>query len=387
MDGAGLFLMPGLIDAHVHYFDPDGFGQLLVANGVVLVRDMGSQTEQALQLREALRQGSLLGPEMITTGWVLDGEPAMIPQISLGCATVELGRERVRQQVRAGVDQIKVYSGLERDVFLGIVDEALRQGIKPVGHVPEAVYIEEAAEAGLRSCEHLFGFEKMIARLLGEEVPLQKGGIGAYAPYWKRLPEVNRDGLCAALKRVRDSGMVVCPTVVVFASRGRAGEIQSGSYPLLEYASPQVRAIWNMLMDPTGDDIEMSRSIWPQMQAFVYALFQTGVPLMVGTDLMVPGILPGFSLHQEMLLWQEAGIPPVDVLRGATIIPARFFGLEASLGTVETGKKASMVLLRGNPLQDIRNANKIAGVFLRGRFFSSEDRTKMMQEAKQHTLN
>lgn len=373
IEGHGYYLMPGLIDSHVHYFDPDSFGPLLLANGIVLVRDMGSRTAQAIQLREALTQGARFGPEMITTGSILDGDPPQIPQISIACGSARRGREVVRQQAKAGVDQIKVYSDLEREVYLAIVDETRKQGLKPVGHVPEMVAIEEAAAVGQASCEHLFGFERMIARLLGAPIPARKGGMSTYASYWLRLAEVSTDILQHALQTILASGMVVCPTVVVFRSRGRAQEISWGCYPHLDLISPQIRAVWDLLWDPNGGDIEMSQKIWPQMQAFVYQLYRSGIPLIAGTDLMVPGIIPGFSLHEELLLWQEAGIPPIDVLRGATIAPARFFGLENRLGSVAVGKTASLVLVKGNPLEDIRNTGLIAGIFLCGRFFSAEE--------------
>lgn len=366
IDGRGLYLMPGLIDAHVHYFDPESFGPLLLRHGIVLVRDMGSPTEQVLALREALGNGSLTGPDLITTGWILDGQPPQIPPISQACATPQEGRELVRRQVQAGVDQIKVYSDLEREVFLAIIDEARLQGIQVVGHVPEAVSIDEAARVGLRSSEHLFGFEKLIGRLAGEDIPIRKGGMGAYAPSWLRLPEIDREELQRALQPVRESGMVVCPTVVVMRSRSRAGEIFDGTYPGLDLVSPMIRSIWNMFLTPDAADIPLAGQIWRQMLAFVHELYLAGVPLITGTDLTIPGIIPGASLHEEMQLWQEAGIPPLDVLRSATIIPARFFGMEDSLGSVEPGKKASLVLVRGNPLQDIRNAGDIAGVLLRG---------------------
>lgn len=367
IDGSGLYLIPGLVDAHVHYFDPETFGPLLLQHGIVLVRDMGSPTEQALALREALNQGSLMGPEMITTGWILDGHPPQIPPISQVCATPQEGRDQVRRQVQAGVDQIKVYSDLEREVYRAILDEAQLQGIAAVGHVPEAVYIDEAAEAGQRSSEHLFGFEKLVGRLAGEDIPIHKAGMGAYAPSWLRLPEIKRETLQKALQPVRTSGMHICPTVVVMRSRSRAAEIFAGTYPGLDLVSPIIRSIWNMFLSPDATDIPLTGQIWPQMQAFVHELYLAGIPLMVGTDLSIPGIIPGVSLHEEMQLWQDAGIPPVEILRSATIVPARFFGLDTSLGSLETGKKASMVLVRSDPLQDIHNAAEIAGVFLRGR--------------------
>lgn len=366
MDGSGLYLMPGLIDAHVHYFDPDTFGPLLLKNGIVLVRDMGNPTDQALQLRKALHMGSLPGPELITTGWILDGDPPQIPPISLTCNSAEQGRERVRQQVLAGVDQIKVYSDLNKDVYIAIIDEARLQGVKPVGHIPEAVYIEEAAKAGQCTCEHLFGFEKMIARLLGEEVLIQKGGMGAYIHYWMRLPEVDRNLLNRELLKFKETGMVVCPTLVVFFGHARAKEIFSGTYPFLETVSPQIRNIWNMFWNPTESEIDLYLKISPHMQEFVYELYKAGIQLLIGTDLTTFGIVPGYSLHEEMKLWQDAGIPPVDVLRSATLTPARFFNMESDIGSIEPGKMASMVLVSGNPLEDISHAGEVVSVFLRG---------------------
>lgn len=191
--------------------------------------------------------------------------------------------------------------------------------------------------------------------------------MGAYAPSWLRLPEIKRETLQKALQPVRTSGMHICPTVVVMRSRSRAAEIFAGTYPGLDLVSPIIRSIWNMFLSPDATDIPLTGQIWPQMQAFVHELYLAGIPLMVGTDLSIPGIIPGVSLHEEMQLWQDAGIPPVEILRSATIVPARFFGLDTSLGSLETGKKASMVLVRSDPLQDIHNAAEIAGVFLRGR--------------------
>jgi imidazolonepropionase-like amidohydrolase len=94
---------------------------------------------------------------------------------------------------------------------------------------------------------------------------------------------------------------------------------------------------------------------------------------MVGTDLIFPGIIPGFAVHEEMAIWQDAGIPPADVLRSATLGPARFMGLEGRLGSIAEGKAASMVLLRANPLEDVRNAQQIEGLFLRGEYFDRGD--------------
>ena len=149
VDGDGLFLMPGLVDAHVHYFDSKTFSPLLIANGVTLVRDTGMANELVLPIRDDLERGHLLGPELRTAGTILDGTPPLIPVIARGVATPEEARAAVRQQAAAGVDFIKVYSRLAADAFLAILDEARTLGLRVAGHVPDSITIEAAAEAGL----------------------------------------------------------------------------------------------------------------------------------------------------------------------------------------------------------------------------------------------
>ncbi len=379
VDGRDLFLMPGLCDAHVHYFDRDTFGRLLIANGVTFVRDMGLANELILPLRDELQSGVLLGPELRTAGAILDGTPPIIPPISVGVGTPEEGRAAVRTQVAAGVDMIKVYSRLGRDAFLAILDEAHSLGLKATGHVPDSIPIEEAAAAGLGSCEHFFGFEKLIGRLLGAPVTSHYEGMGAEAGYLLRYEEVRPEALRQALGKLRDSGLVICPTVNVFRAGVRTSQFQSGVFPLSEYVSASVLETWRALWGGQGDLPEV---LWQTWARFVTVLHAAGIPLMVGTDLSTPGSVPGFSVHDEMEIWQEAGIPAPDILRSATLVPARFLGLDGRLGTIAEGKTASMVLLRANPLENIRNAREIEAVFLRGRYYDRRALDHLLEEAR-----
>jgi imidazolonepropionase-like amidohydrolase len=384
IDGQGFYLMPGLVDAHVHYFDAPTFGPLLIANGVILVRDMGMPNDTILPLRDALNHGETLGPEMVTSGFILDGDPPLIPQISLGVKTPEDARLVVRQQAAAGVDMIKVYSTLDRDVFLAILDEAQKHGLKVVGHVPDSIYIEEAAEAGFDSMEHWFGFEKVIARLLGEPVKLAFSGMGSQADYLIHLDEVDPVALEDVYQQLVDSGLTVVPTVVTFRNYPDLDTSDFGYIEGYEYLSPTVIAYWEAQM--AGQD-KMDQAVWQNWAEIVKELKQAGVPLMVGTDLMVPGIIPGYAVHEEMLIWQEVGIPAADILRSATLVPAQFMGLGDRLGSIDEGKTASMVLVQGNPLDDIRNARKIEGVFLRGNYFNRQDLDSLLSEAKDLAQN
>ncbi len=381
IDGKGLFVIPGLFDAHVHYYDPAVYGPMMIAHGVLFVREMGNATDQALALRQGLKDGAIFGPEMTTTGSMLDGDPPTIPQISIGCGTPEAGREAVRKQVAAGVDELKVYSGLKKDVFLAIVDEARKCGIKIVGHVPESVYIEDAAAVGMRSGEHLFGFGKVVAKLVGDSLYLGTQGMGTDVPYLLRRKEVKRDNFRAVLKRIAATGMVVCPTLVVFKHGAHYGEIFSGDYPMLEYASPAMKGMWSALWGRQPEN-PLVKKLLPSMEEVVKEISLIGIPLMVGTDLLSPGVIPGYSVHEEMELWQDVGIPPADILRSATIVPAKFVGVDNRLGTVAEGKAASFVLVRSNPLDDIRNVEQIEAVCFRGRFFSRTDLDALLEGVK-----
>jgi len=379
IDGRGLFLMPGLCDAHVHFVDPEVFGRVMVASGVLFARDTGMPTSDALEIRDSLRRGLLTGPEIVVTGAILDGDPPLIPAISVTAATPQAARAAVRQLATAGVDMIKVYSCLDRDSLFAILDEADALGLKVVGHIPESVSIRDAASAGLACSEHFFGFERLIGELLGLPVRREYVGMGADAGYLLRLGDVDAQTMARALGQLRESGLTVCPTVNVFKVGVHTSQFQSGDFPLNEYISPMVLELWRSLWGQQTDLPEFVWQVWAQL---VVRLHRAGIPLMVGTDLSTPGALPGFSVHDEMTIWQDAGIPAADVLRSATLVSVRFMGLDNRLGSIGKGKTASMILLRANPLEDVRNAREIESVFLRGRYYDRKALDHLLEEAR-----
>jgi imidazolonepropionase-like amidohydrolase len=372
IDGKDLFIIPGLFDSHVHYLDPESFGAMFISFGVLFVREMGNVTEVAINQRNLLNSSQLFGPEMITTGAILDGNSPFIPDISLVCNTPEEGRAKVHTQLESGVDEVKTYSKLEKDVFLAIVDECKKNGIKVVGHIPEGVLLEDAAKYGLNSSEHTFGFGNVIAKTLNKSPRLQVGGMGNDQEFFLQYPQVNKEILQVELKNISSYGMAICPTLIVTKCMISLDEIYNRNYPLLNYISPLTWKIWK-LWQSQKENIIFFRQIYPYYKSFLKDLYDAEFTLLIGTDLSVAGVIPGYSVHEEMAIWQEAGIPPFDILRSATIIPAKFMGVEKSLGSIEEGKKASFVLLSENPLTDIKNTQKIEGVFLHGTFFSRQE--------------
>ena len=379
--GNGLFLMPGLFDCHVHLNNPDRETRMLVANGVTFVRDMGGSMAERIAERQNARHGDFHGLEMACVGTILDGDPPYHAW-SRACGTPEEGRQAVRELKKAGVDQIKVYSLLKPDVHRAICEEAKRAGLKVVGHVPDSMTLEAAVADGQQGVEHLSRYSSLLAALAPGFKPIPAefdGGI------WQRYPVVDKTQLRAHLKELAAAGMVMCPTLVLHAGQARILDQNSKALWNL-YALPDDRRGWDEIPAPYAAYGKSQAAAFPYLQQTLVELHQAKVPLLVGTDLANPGILAGFSVHTEMKLWQAAGLPPAFVLQAATLLPARFLGVEARLGTVEAGKTASLVLTRNNPLQDIRNAADIEAVFVRGRYFDRTALGRLLADAHEDIL-
>lgn len=377
VDGRGKYLLPGLFDSHVHYISPGTFGPLMIAHGVTFVRDMGGPTEVILALRDQLNRGEVLGPEMIATGAIVDGDPPIWP-FSEACKTADDARKAVRKLAKAGVDQIKVYSKLPAEAYKAAIDEAGKQGLKAVGHIPHSVSLDDAIDAGQATIEHLDGFDVLVALAAGEEVPLPRSNRGKFTR-WGLYPKADKARLRETYRRLRKAGVAMCPTIVVMQGIGRVGDADADA-SWLEFVPAFLQGMWKgeryARMSPGA-----KRTV-PLMQQVVAELHEAGVTLLCGTDLANPNVIAGHSLHEEMALFQEAGVPAADVLRSATITPAEVFGVADRLGSIEPGKTASLVLVDANPLADVRNARKIDAVFLRGKYFDREALDELLENAK-----
>ena len=372
----GQFLIPGLFDAHVHYTPaPDSYGPLLVAHGVTCVRDLGAMTEAIISLREQSRTTDIVAPDIICTGAIIDGDPPVWP-FSEPCDTEAEARVAVNKLHKAGVNQIKVYSLLKPEVYQAAVDEAHKLGLKAVGHVPDEVSFDEVIAAKQNSLEHLMGIEKLLLDITGDAITDEDRthpwpSFRGYLNYEKADKAKLHDGL----KRLKEANVAVCPTVSVIAGIARVGADDAETDANLQYVPAHMRAFWDNLA--YASFAEANRLVLPTFIALVGELHRAGVTLLVGTDLANAYVFAGSAVHQEMAYFAEAGVPAADVLRAATIAPAKFCEVDDKLGSIAPGKTASLVLLRENPLADIGNISEIERVFLRGRHF---DRAALDQE-------
>ena len=376
-DASGKFLIPGLWDMHVHWYVRDMF-TLFIANGVTGVRQMFGNSD-LLRWRDQIAKGSLLGPRMVVASPLVDGPDPVWPN-SIAVSNENEGRQAVRRVKEWGADFVKVYARLPRDAYFGIADEAQQQGITFVGHAPYSVPPGEASDARQKSIEHLTGIliecsskgTELRDKLVKADSGGTRGRIQATA-----LETYDEKKAADLFARFVKNQTWQCPTLTVLRGPGE-NPWRDGR---LRYIPRQVQQRWQRRPANRGEGADAKRLLQKEFE-IVGAMSKAGVPILAGTDTGNPFCFPGFSLHEELALLVIAGLTPVEALRSATLNPAKFFGLDKTLGTIEQGKIADLVLLDANPLQDIRNTQRIYAVVSNGRLFDRKALDKMLAEAE-----
>ena len=386
VEGRGKYLIPGLWDMHVHTMFGDWIPgskevslPLFVANGVTGVRDMGGNLDTLLAWRKEIAAGTLIGPRMVIAGPMLDGPKPRFPD-SVQLTSPEQARKAVDDLKARGADFIKVQSFIHRDEYFAVADEAKKQHIVLVGHVPDVIRASEASDAGQKSIEHFTGvFEGCSTReddfLKGPKTP-------------KQFLDSYDESKCKALiaQFARNHTWQV-PTLVWERGQWLVDVTDFSHWPEIQYA-PQS---WQKKSWPTfiksiekeldTDPVDARRQFVKKELEMTRAMHNAGVQFLAGTDTAAAvAVLPGFSLHTELEYFVEAGLTPAESLRTATLNPAIFFGEEADRGTVAQGKVADLVLLNANPLEDIHNTRKISAVIMNGRFFDRAHLDKMLSQ-------
>ena len=379
IEGKGQYLIPGLWDMHVHSAFGDWFPggrdiilPLFIANGVTGVRDMGGDLPVLMEWRKQISAGQIIGPRMIISGPMLDGYlpggKLRFPS-SVAVTTPASAVAAVDLLKAQGVDFIKVQSVISHDAYLAAATEAHKRGLPIVGHVPDTVRIKEVVEAGQKSIEHLMGIFEGCST---EEDKFVRGEGNL-----KLLLTTQDQQRCDVLTRLlaRNQTWQV-PTLAWQRGGTFLDQRDLKHQPLEKYVPAYWRDVtWRrftdeMMPDLLRDPLTLREQYFASNLRMVGALHRAGVPFMAGTD-SAPGvyIMPGFSLHDELANFVEAGFTPMESLQTATSNPAKFLGRESSDGSVERGKVADLVLLSANPLDDIRNTQKITAVIASGQLF------------------
>jgi imidazolonepropionase-like amidohydrolase len=390
VDGTGKFLIPGLVDAHLHLTgsgEPAGSRQfflpLLLANGITTVRDMGGYLDSLIPLRKEIASGKRLGPQMFFAGPYLDGEPPSF-QPSLVVTNAKEADEDVHKLIARGVDFIKVQSELSREAYFAIAAACRRQNITFVGHVPDRVTAAEASNAGQKSIEHLTGVLRACSsdepRLMRKELA---GGAQNKTPEGSHAREVAWENELLETYSTENAADIVAtflrnqtwqvPTLILLRNDAYPGpQTDSPNDPLLKFVPRHIAESWKQTRRDqdrlaTPDEFSVRQRLLEQSMSLVEQMQIAGVRIMAGTDSAAPYVIPGFALHQEMALLVRAGLSPVQALQAATRNPADFLGRLKTQGTIEPGKVADLVLLNADPLVDIHNTQKIYAVILRGK--------------------
>ncbi|ATB41396.1 hypothetical protein CYFUS_006862 [Cystobacter fuscus] len=402
VDLQGKYLMPGLTDMHVHTQELEQVFPLLhVVNGVTTLREMDG-SPFLLEWRRRIEEGRMLGPRMILGSTIIDGTPSLwqnspVPHVSV--RNEAEGREAVRQARAQGYDFIKVYSRLSREAYFGIADEARLQQMPFAGHCPDLVTTAEASAAGQASFEHLYGVmyatssEEAELRERVGEITLRPDTLTGYNTWFQQTHAVEWDAArtyssakgLQLFNQLARNGSAQVPTLVLHDVLDRSMDLDMDD-ARLKYLPASVVAGWRWqlaeiyLQDRSAEESEQRRDLFNHRLALVGQMHRAGVRVLAGTDSTTPWVFPGFSLHDELALLVQAGLTPLQAIQSATLEPARYLGMQDSLGTVEQGKVADLMVLDANPLDDIRNTTRIHSVVVRGRFISAEERREFLSD-------
>jgi hypothetical protein len=338
-----------------------------------------------LRWRDEIAKGSLQGPRMVVASPIIDGPQPVWPN-SITASNEAEGRKAVTKVKQLGADFVKVYSLLSREAYFGIADEARKQGLSFAGHVPGAVSAAEASDAGQKSIEHLTG---VILACSDRETELRSELVNANFPAARSRIEAKALETFSAKKgtdlfaRFIKNGTWQCPTLTVLRSSAYRDDPDFRNDERLRFIPRQVLERWGQRMGNRSDAVYANAKRLFQKQVEVVGdMRRAGVLILAGSDTGNPFCFPGFSLHDELALLVKAGLTPAESLRAATLNPAKFFGLDQKLGTVEQGKLADLALLEANPLEDIRNTQRIDAVVMNGRFYDRKALDKMLAQAQ-----
>ncbi len=401
IDATGKFMIPGLWDMHVHITTPQIMFPLLVANGIMGVREMYSGAALS-----TIREWRLLpdAPRILAPGFI-DG-PLMTGNLpdAVAVANAQQARAAVRALKADGADFLKVYNSVPRVAFLALMQEARAAGIAVAGHVPEEVSPLEASVAGMRSEEHLnnilLNASRDEVRLRAERVAMmydpkisgeQRLRLLAW-PLLAGLVDTYDDKKAAALfQAFVKNGTWQTPTLAILDGFVHELDEESVSDPRRRFLPKVWTDSWDprviyYLKDQSPAEYEVlhqrMRMLLTRYRKLVGDMHRAGVELLAGTDTNpLNPVLPGWGLHEELALLAESGLTNMQALQTATRNPARYFGILEETGTVEEGKSADLILLDADPLEDIRNTQKINTVVMRGHYYSRADLDAMLERA------
>jgi imidazolonepropionase-like amidohydrolase len=369
VDARGRFLIPGLAEMHAHIPPPQAGAEVIdrtlflyLAGGVTTIRGMLGNPGH-LELRERSARGEITAPRIYTSGPSLNGNSATTPEVAT---------RMVEEQSAAGYDLLKLHPGLTLPVFEAIVAAAQRVDIPFAGHVSAAVGLDRTLEARQASIDHLDAYVEALAGRGGGFDPQEAGFFG-----FGFIDRVDEGEIPALARATREAGVWNAATQTLIEHLFNAVDPEEmARWPEMRYVPQATVANWvqqkrNIQQQPTftreraDHYIEVRRRLLRELQA-------AGAGLILASDAPQWWNVPGFSVHRELGMMVDAGLTPYEALASGTRNAATYFGTD-DWGTIEVGRAADMILLEGNPLENIANVSRIAGVMVRGRWMPGEE--------------
>lgn len=389
IDGKGKYLIPGLADMHVHLMSDDGFPRelagdelkIMIANGVTTIRIMNGMPEH-LEMRANAAAGKAISPTMYVASPMFIGKKSDHAAV---VTTPEEGRAAAQRAKRDGYDYLKMVTDLKPEVYEAIVDEAKKLNIKVVGHADSrSIGLERALKAG-QQVEHLDAY---MEALLKTDAPM-KGSVSDIYIYnvknWDSLDYIDESKIAEIAKATVKANPFSDPTLSMFKwSFGTPRTEESiRAQPDFRFYPAKTRAMWiqnNQRINSRNISAERKAKYIDLRNRIVKAIHDAGGKIMAGSDTPEFLFLYGYSLHREIKALRDAGLSNYAALEAATVNPALFFQTGKKTGTIQKGKRADLVLLEANPLDDISNTEKRAGVMLGGRWFTQDEMNKWLDE-------
>jgi hypothetical protein len=385
VDGTGQYLIPGLWDFHVHLTYDERFTEampgLFLHHGVTSIRDTGGPLELVAPVVERLRSEGETAPRVFFAGPLMDGEYVVYdgennPLLGIANPDEATARANVARLADAGVDFIKIYEMVSPEVFAVLVEEARARGLPMDGHVPLSMRARDVGPH-VQSLEHLRNIEMdcvangeaTVAErrdLLANPEGLAGGALRSSLHREYRIPSIEAydEAQCGEVIASMRSTIQV-PTLRLNARSIQPPTGRSDWSEVVAKLPPDVAEDWGAAgAGGGGGEPDLTFPNWSLR--LVGMMHEAGVPIGAGTDTPIARAVPGYSLHSELEFLVRAGLSPREALRAATIRPAEFFGLESEMGTIEPGKLADLVLLEGNPLDDITRTRTVQAVVIRG---------------------
>ena len=362
---SGSFVLPGLVDMHVHYGadQRELFGLLFLAHGVTTVRDAGDLTGTVGETRRAIRDGELAGPTVFSCGPILDGDPPTWRGSRVVRARAD-ANAAVEEASATGAQCVKVYGDLGSDALAGVREAAAARRLSVIGHVPHGVAL---AEAGLADVQHLTGVPEPL---------FTDTSLRGWVESWLDLPDAR---IAAVVDTSRRLGIAHTPTLVMWE---RLSRLLGDRVDALADRALLPRYYRDVVWNPRAGlpfvrelqpevTMALARAL-PVMMRVVGRLHDAGVRVHAGTDVPSPLVVPGASMHEELRLLVASGLSTEEAWVAATRAAGESLGVP-DLGSVRTGAPADFLLFRDDPTRDLRALSTLQAVVAQGRLYPRAD--------------